>query len=218
MGSNSMVKNTKRKMNLNKIPDGPKSINFKRCLLASLVIHSLLLGFGFGCSGGSNGANGKGHSPTAFEAKEGEGDGKDKDKDKANGLGKKEVEMHIIPKEITKQSEVQVDQNKNKKNGFYGIGIQMRVDYNNYAPKYGNYALVVGQTFNGYSAEEAGMKSGDVIVAINNRPVDPDNNGIKGQDETAVILTVYRNGRILNFNIKRCFVETDVKYIPPANK
>lgn len=207
MQSSQKNKSEKRK-NLKQIPDGPQGPAMRKCFLASLIIHALVLGVGFSVAGKCGKGEGDSHSPTQFEVKEGEGDKKEKgEKDK--GLGKKEIEMQVIPKQVAKQSDVQTKpEQKPKKNGFYGIGVGMKADYNSYAPKYGKYAIVVKDVYEGYAAFDAGLQPGDVIVEVDGKPVNLDDNGIKGKDESPVRLTVYRSGRIINFKINRCFVET----------
>lgn len=83
---------------------------------------------------------------------------------------------------------------------YVGIGIYMSVDKN------GN--VVVVEPIKGTPAEEAGLKSGDIIVYVNDESmigIDSDvvSSKIKGEEGTKVKITVLRDTEYIDFEIER---------------
>lgn len=83
---------------------------------------------------------------------------------------------------------------------YVGIGIYMSVDENN--------NVVVVSPIAGTPAETAGLKSGDVIVNVNDENVlgvssDIVSSKIKGEEGTKVKITVLRDSEYLDFEIER---------------
>ena len=83
---------------------------------------------------------------------------------------------------------------------YVGIGIYMSVDKN------GN--VVVVEPIKGTPAEEAGLKSGDVIVNVNDESVigissDIVSSKIKGEEGTKVKITILRDTEYIDFEIER---------------
>lgn len=85
---------------------------------------------------------------------------------------------------------------------FGGIGIYIQLDKKN------NNRLTVMEPIENTPAYKAGIKTGDVILKINNEPtkgmdIDVAANKIRGKIGTSVILTVARRGVTKNYNIIR---------------
>ena len=83
---------------------------------------------------------------------------------------------------------------------YVGIGIYMSVDKN------GN--VVVVEPIKGTPAEDAGLKSGDIIVYVNDESmigIDSDvvSSKIKGEEGTKVKITVLRDTEYIDFEIER---------------
>ena len=92
---------------------------------------------------------------------------------------------------------------------FVGIGVYITKDAEN------NQILVYG-TIPDSPAEEAGLKTGDIITSVdgvecNGDDYDTITNSIKGKEGTKVSIGILRNGEELNFEIERKTVE--VKHI-----
>lgn len=72
--------------------------------------------------------------------------------------------------------------------------------------------LVITDTFAGAPARQAGMRAGDVIVAVNGRsivgqPINSATDQIKGPPGTFVDLTVERDDQMLRFHVKRAKIQ-----------
>ena len=83
---------------------------------------------------------------------------------------------------------------------YVGIGIYMSMDKND--------NVVVVSPIKGTPAEEAGLKSGDIIVGVNDESVIGKNssdvsNLVKGEEGTKVKITILRNEEYLEFEIER---------------
>ena len=83
---------------------------------------------------------------------------------------------------------------------YVGIGIYMSTDKND--------NVVVVEPIKDSPAEMVGIKSGDIIVGVNNESViglgsEIVSNKIKGEEGTKVKVTVERNGEYLDFDIER---------------
>lgn len=87
----------------------------------------------------------------------------------------------------------------NSSGEYSGIGAQSN---------YYDGKLIIIELFNGYSADKAGIKVGDQIIKIDNILVE-DYNGkqvstlLKGSPNTNVDLIIKRQGKLLNFSVKR---------------
>lgn len=97
-----------------------------------------------------------------------------------------------------------------------GIGVQIEVQ---------DQAITVVKVLPGGSAQQGGLQKGDVIVAVDGRPVQGDLNAatsmITGSEGTPVTLSIIRNGRTpSSVSLVRRSVEihtvTDVQMIDPA--
>ena len=69
-------------------------------------------------------------------------------------------------------------------------------------------SIVISDIYEGYAAQKAGMRVGDILIEVNNRSLkglEPDavEDLIKGQSSTNVRLKVLRLGQPMEFNIKR---------------
>jgi len=104
--------------------------------------------------------------------------------------------FYYTPEELTSHN----DQNT----GIYeGVGLQLLSDRDG--------ALTVTRTFKGGPAQEAGIKAGDRIVAVNGEPVNGETSRnmneaiekIKGAPGSTVRLTISRAGALLNFEVAR---------------
>jgi len=83
---------------------------------------------------------------------------------------------------------------------YVGVGIYMRQDENGY--------IVVDSTIKDTPAEEAGIKSEDIISAVNGESVlglttAEVSNKVKGEEGTEVTLTIYRNSQYKDYTLKR---------------
>ena len=92
---------------------------------------------------------------------------------------------------------------------FVGIGVYITKDVEN------NQILVYG-TIPDSPAEQAGLKTGDIITSVdgvecNGDDYDTITNSIKGKEGTKVNIGIYRNGEELSFEIERKTVE--VKHV-----
>lgn len=87
----------------------------------------------------------------------------------------------------------------NSSGEYSGIGAQSN---------YYDGKLMIVELFKGFSAEKSGIKVGDQIIKIDNILVE-DFNGkqvstlLKGSPNTSVSLIIKRQGKLLNFNVKR---------------
>ncbi len=87
----------------------------------------------------------------------------------------------------------------NSSGEYSGIGAQSN---------YYDGKLIIIELFKGYSADKAGVKVGDQIIKINNIMVE-DHEGnqvstlLKGSPNTNVDLIIKRQGKLLNFSVKR---------------
>ena len=93
----------------------------------------------------------------------------------------------------------------NSSGEYSGIGAQSN---------YYDEKLVIVELFQGYSADKAGIKVGDQIIKIDNIMVeDYDGNQVstllKGSPNTNVDLIIKRQGKLLNFSIKREKIKVD---------
>jgi carboxyl-terminal processing protease len=84
---------------------------------------------------------------------------------------------------------------------YVGVGIYMRVDDET------NY-IMVDSTIKDTPAEEAGIKSGDLITAVDGESIYGLNasevsSKVKGEEGTEVTLTIYRNGEYKDYTLKR---------------
>ena len=100
--------------------------------------------------------------------------------------------------------EQDVEAAKIRREGEYG-GIGASINYNNKLP------LIV-RIKKGYSADKAGLKPGDVITKIDNQNLESfeGNDGsslLLGTPETSVSIEVNRNGKKIEFNLKREKIE-----------
>ncbi len=100
--------------------------------------------------------------------------------------------------------EQDVEAAKIRREGEYG-GIGASINYNNKLP------LIVSVK-KGYSADKAGLKPGDVITKIDNQNLEnfEGNDGsslLLGIPDTSVSIEVNRNGKTLQFNLKREKIE-----------
>lgn len=101
--------------------------------------------------------------------------------------------------------------------GFDGIGVQFRIE---------NDSVYIINTIQGGPSEKAGIRAGDRIVKVDNKPVAGvkiDNREVmkllKGQRGTKVNVSIFRRGasKLLSFNITRDVIPTysvDVSYMP----
>lgn len=101
--------------------------------------------------------------------------------------------------------------------GFDGIGVQFRIE---------NDSVYIINTIQGGPSEKAGIRAGDRIVKVDNKPVAGvkiENREVmkllKGQRGTKVNVSVFRRGsaKLLSFNITRDVIPTysvDVSYMP----
>jgi len=92
-------------------------------------------------------------------------------------------------------------QYENSTNGIVEGGIGITV-YND------NGAATVTEVYKGLSADEAGLKKGDIITEVDDILMDESTYSdisslIKGEVGTQVMLTVLRNGQTLKFNVMR---------------
>jgi C-terminal processing protease CtpA/Prc len=75
------------------------------------------------------------------------------------------------------------DEASEKKNYYYGIGV---------SGYYKNGAYIIEQVYSGYSAESAGLRSGDMIELVNG--LSPMLEDISGNGPRELELTILRNG------------------------
>lgn len=114
-----------------------------------------------------------------------------------NTLGDKRHTRFLTPEER--------EQNDADLSGTYvGIGVQLEKEGED---------VVISSPIEGSPAEEAGVRSGDVIVAVDGEDVtDEDVSGIvskvKGEEDTKVELTVSRDGDRQTFDLERTQIES----------
>ena len=89
---------------------------------------------------------------------------------------------------------------------FVGIGVYIGVD-----PE--NEKITIISPIEGSPAAKSGIKSGDIILAVDGEQVSSDKlddviKKIKGKENTTVDLTVQRNGKQLDFTVKRQTIVT----------
>jgi len=101
--------------------------------------------------------------------------------------------------------------------GFDGIGVQFRIE---------NDSVYIVNTIQGGPSEKAGIRAGDRIVKVDNKPVAGvkiENRDVmkllKGKRGTKVNVSIYRKGsnKLLSFNITRDVIPTysiDVSFMP----
>ncbi len=93
----------------------------------------------------------------------------------------------------------------NSSGEYSGIGAQSN---------YYDEKLIIIELFKGFSADKAGIKVGDQIIKIDNILVE-DYNGkqvatlLKGSPDTSVDITIKRQGKLLNFRVKREKISVD---------
>ena len=89
---------------------------------------------------------------------------------------------------------------------FVGIGVYIGID-----PESNNITII--SPIEGSPAAKSGIKSGDIILAVDGEQVSSDKlddviKKIKGKENTTVDLTVQRNGKQLDFTVKRQTIVT----------
>lgn len=91
------------------------------------------------------------------------------------------------------------------KNYYWGIGITQ--DFNNQFKVNGidTYGVMVVKVVPGYNGERDGILPDDFIIAVNGIAWSLDND-IKGDGPLKLVLTVYRNGVIIDIHTERCKV------------
>lgn len=87
--------------------------------------------------------------------------------------------------------------NDKPKDYYWGIGISY--DWRTEA----NEPMRVGYIYQGYSADLAGLESGDIILAVDGRPPNNGDNDIKGNGPKMLVLTIKRGDRIFDVNVPR---------------
>lgn len=112
------------------------------------------------------------------------------------------------------------NENQQLSGKFTGIGIYLRQDTS-------NKQLIITGTIPGSPAEKAGLKHGDVIIAVNGTDVKgKDVNGvsslIQGKEDTSVSITVQRSGTAqpITVSVKRAVIQVPnviMHYIPESH-
>jgi C-terminal processing protease CtpA/Prc len=96
-----------------------------------------------------------------------------------------------------------------RRTGYYGIGIEdakwQDVIFNGQII----HGSEVTQVFAGYPADENGILVGDVIVEVDGHLGPSGQAIIIGESDAPIHLTIWRNGRIIEFSFKRGWVVTD---------
>lgn len=97
------------------------------------------------------------------------------------------------------------DTEDKKKNFYWGIGINQ--DFNNLLNINGvdTYGVMVLKVVPGYTGERDGILVGDFVIAVNGKAWSIAND-IKGEGPLKLVLTVYRNGVIIDIETARCKV------------
>jgi len=95
-----------------------------------------------------------------------------------------------------------------RNNAYVGIGVTITVNED-------QTGLLITQVTAGGSAEEAGLLTGDVIVAVAGKPVagqalDEIKNQIRGEEDTQVEITVERGGKQITAMVTRKQIKTAV--------
>jgi C-terminal processing protease CtpA/Prc len=64
----------------------------------------------------------------------------------------------------------------------------------------------IAEVHEGYSAESAGLRVGDVILLIDGSKPYDNSNDIRGEEPKDMVLTIKRDGKIFEVKISRCKV------------
>lgn len=116
---------------------------------------------------------------------------------------KKAAESKIIPKISSLETA------NRSKNGFWGVGITHSPGYTPVEYR-GNIimGMEIDAVIEGYPADEAGLRPGDVIVACDGHFDNPTDH-IRGTGPTPIQLVVVRNRKVLTFVFNRGWISTD---------
>jgi len=103
-------------------------------------------------------------------------------------------------------NEQDVEAAKIRREGEYG-GIGASINYSNKNP-------MIVSVYKGYAADKAGLKSGDLIVKIDNQVLEElekedSSSLLLGTPESPISIEVLRNGKKLQFNLKREKIEVN---------
>ena len=103
-------------------------------------------------------------------------------------------------------NEQDVEAAKIRREGEYG-GIGASINYSNKNP------LIVS-VYKGYAADKAGLKSGDIIIKIDNQVLkelekEDSSSLLLGTPDSSISIEVLRNGKALKFNLKREKIEVN---------
>lgn len=92
--------------------------------------------------------------------------------------------------------------------GMYcGIGCLVQQDVN-------TKLISIVRPFSGSPADKAGIQAGDIVYKVDGEDVSGQDinlvvSKMKGEENTKVVITMYRNGEYLDFELKRAFVEAE---------
>ena len=98
---------------------------------------------------------------------------------------------------------------ESNENAYVGIGVTIQHENEDDA------GFTIASVTRNSPAEEAGLQIGDMIVAVEGEPVDPDDMSaaqkkVRGEAGTDVAITIVRNGESMDVTITRNVIETEV--------